>query len=149
MPVYPGALKSPVSVNNRRLGVLQFPVMLKKLIVLLLMTSIALAADSAKRIEQKVADENLTNKVEPTVPPLAKTLGIGGTVALDITISPKGKVSSVTVLSGHPMLTPAFVDAVKKWEYRPFIQDGQAIAVMTKVEWSVPPPRRTNTEQKA
>jgi protein TonB len=114
--------------------------MMKKIVLLLLMTSIALAADSPRRIEQKVADQNLASKVEPTVPPLAKTLEIGGTVVLDITISPDGKVSSVTVLSGHPMLTPAFVAAVKKWEYKPFIQDGQAIAVVTKVEWSVPSP---------
>jgi TonB family protein len=135
--------------EQSRMGVLQFPVMLKRLIVLLLMASIALAADSPKRIEQKTADQNLINKVEPTVPPLAKTLEIGGTVALDIIISPEGKVSSVTVLSGHPMLTPAFVDAVKKWEYKPFIQDGHAIAVVTKVEWSVPSASRTNTEQKA
>jgi len=70
-------------------------------------------------------------------------------VALEITISPEGKVSSITVLGGHPMLTPAFVDAVKKWEYKPFIQDGHAIAVVTKVEWSVPSASRTNTEQKA
>ncbi|MGA7079198.1 MAG: TonB family protein [Terriglobales bacterium] len=121
----------------------------KKLIILLLMTGIALATDSPKRIEQKVAEQNLTNKVEPTVPPLAKTLEIGSTVVLDITISPEGKVSSVKVLSGHPMLAPAFIDAVKKWEYKPFIQDGQAIAVVTKVEWSVLSPSRTNTEQKA
>jgi TonB family protein len=80
-------------------------------------------------------------------PTIAKTLGAGGTVALDITISPEGRVSSVTALNGHPMLAPAFVDAVKKWEYRPFIQDGQARAVVTKVEWSVPSPSRT--EQKA
>lgn len=39
------------NVNNRR--VLQFPVMLKKLIVLVLMTSVALAVDSAKRVEQR------------------------------------------------------------------------------------------------
>jgi TonB family protein len=123
--------------------------MLKKLIVLLLITRVGLAADSPKRIEQKVADQNLINKVEPTVPPLAKTLEIGGTVELDIIISPEGKVSSVTVLSGHPMLAPAFVDAVKKWEYKPFTQDGQAIAVVTKVEWSVPSLSRTNAEQKA
>jgi len=123
--------------------------MLKRLIVALLMMSIALAADSPKRIEQKAADQNLINKVEPAVPPLAKTLEIGGTVALEITISPEGKVSSITVLGGHPMLTPAFVDAVKKWEYKPFIQDGHAIAVVTKVEWSVPSASRTNTEQKA
>jgi TonB family protein len=123
--------------------------MLKRLIVLLLMASIALAADSPKRIEQKAADQNLINKVEPSVPPLAKTLEIGGTVALDITISPEGKVSSVKVLSGHPMIAPAFVDAVKKWQYKPFIQDGHGIAVVTKVEWSVPSASRTNTEQKA
>ncbi|MGB6251584.1 MAG: TonB family protein [Terriglobales bacterium] len=123
--------------------------MLNKYIVFLLMASIALAADSPKRVEQQAADQNLINRVQPTVPPLAKTLEIGGTVALDITISPEGKVSSVAVLSGHPILTVAFVDAVKKWEYKPFIQDGHAIAVVTKVEWSVPSPSRTNTEQKA
>jgi TonB family protein len=123
--------------------------MLKKLIALFLMAGVALGADSPKRIEQKAADQNLINNVEPTVPPLAKTLEIGGTVALDITISPEGNVSSVTVLSGHPMLAPAFVDAVKKWKYKPFIQDGHAIAVVTKVEWKVPSASRTNTEQKA
>ncbi|MGA8621840.1 MAG: hypothetical protein WB660_25360, partial [Candidatus Sulfotelmatobacter sp.] len=48
------------------------------------MTRVGLAADSPKRIDQKVADQNLINKVGPTVPPLAKTLEIGGTVALDI-----------------------------------------------------------------
>jgi TonB family protein len=123
--------------------------MLKRLIVFLLIASIAIATDSLKRVDQNAADQNLINKVEPTVPPLAKSLEIGGTVALDITISPEGRVSSVTVLSGHPMLAPAFVDAVKKWEYKPFMQDGHAIAVVTKVEWSVPSASRTNTEQKA
>ena len=66
--------------------------MLKKLIVLLLITRVGLAADSPKRIEQKVADQNLINKVEPTVPPLAKTLEIGGTVELDIIISQKARL---------------------------------------------------------
>jgi TonB family protein len=97
--------------------------MLKRLLFLLLMTSCSLTADSPKRIERQVAEQNLTNKIEPIVPPLAKTLEIGGTVSLEITISPDGKVGSVKVLSGHPMLAPAFVDAVKKWEYRPFVQD--------------------------
>lgn len=123
--------------------------MLKRLLFLLLMTSCSLAADSPKRIEQQVAEQNLANKVEPIVPPLAKTLEIGGTVSLEITISPYGKVGSVKVLSGHPMLASAFVDAVKKWEYRPFLQDGQPLSVVTTVEWNVPSPTRTNTEQKA
>jgi hypothetical protein len=61
-------------------GVLEFPVMLKKLIVFLLITRVGLA------------DQNLINKVEPTVPPLAKTLEIGGTVELDIIISQKARL---------------------------------------------------------
>jgi len=123
--------------------------MLKRLIFLLLMAGCSLAADSPKLIERQVAEQNLTNKVEPIVPALAKTLEIGGTVSLEIIISPEGKVSSVKVLSGHPMLAPAFVDAVKKWEYKPFVQDGQPVSVVTTVEWNVPSPPRTNTEQKA
>jgi TonB family protein len=123
--------------------------MLNKLAFLFVTTSLLLAADSPKRIEQQVADQNLIHKVEPTVPPLAKTLGIGGTVSLDITISPEGKVATVKVLSGHPMLAPAFVDAVKKWEYKPFVEDGKPTAVVTRVEWSVPSPSYTHGEQKA
>jgi TonB family protein len=121
----------------------------KRLIFLLLTASLSLAADSPKRIEPQLADQNLIHKVEPTVPPLAKAAGIGGTVSLEITISPEGKVSFVKVLSGHPMLAPAFVDAVKKWEYKPFVQDGQPAEVVTKVEWNVGSPMFTSTEQKA
>lgn len=128
---------------------LQSPVMPRKLILFVLMTSLSIVADTPKRIEPQEADQNLTNKAEPTVPPLAKAAGIGGTVSLEITISPEGRVSSVKVLSGHPMLAPAFVDAVKKWVYKPFTQDGQPITVVTKVEWHVPSPSHTNTEEHA
>jgi TonB family protein len=123
--------------------------MLNKLAFLFVTTSLLLAAESPKRIDQQVADQNLIHKVEPTVPPLAKTLGIGGTVSLDITISSDGKVGAVKILSGHPMLAPAFVDAVKKWEYKPFVADGKPTAVITKVEWNVSSPSYTNAEQKA
>ena len=70
-------------------------------------------------------------------------------MSAEITISPDGKVDSVKVLSGPPMLTSAFVDAVKKWQYRPFVEGGKAAFVVTTVEWNVPSPTRTNTEQKA
>jgi TonB family protein len=133
----------------RPLDVLKFQRMLRRIPFLLLISTCLLAADSPKRIEPQVAEQNLTKKVDPTVPPLAKAVEIGGTVLLEITITPQGKVGSVKVLSGHPMLAPAFVDAVRKGEYKPFVQDGQAISVVTTVEWNVPSPTRTNAEQKA
>jgi TonB family protein len=123
--------------------------MARRILFLLLISTCLLAADSSKRIEPQVAEQNLTKKVDPAVPPLAKAAQIGGAVLLEITISPEGKVGTVKVLSGHPMLAPAFVEAVRKWEYRPFVQDGQPVSVVATVEWNVPSPTRTNAEQKA
>lgn len=123
--------------------------MWNRLLFLLLTATVAWASDQPKRIEPDVANQNLLKKVVPTVPPLAKSLGIGGTVVLDVTISADGKVSSVKALSGHPMLVPACIEAVRKWEYKPFMQDGQAIAAVTRVEWTVESPTHTKSEERA
>jgi TonB family protein len=119
-----------------------------RFVVVILLVAIAVfASDKPVRIDAAVASEHLLHKVEPTVPPLAKSLQIGGDVSLDVTVSPDGRVISVKVLSGHPMLAPAFADAVRKWEYRPFIVNGQAVEAVTRVEWSVPSPKFTTSEQ--
>ncbi len=44
---------------------------------------------------------------------------IGGTVRLEITISPKGSVENAKVLGGNPILVESAVAAVKKWKYAP------------------------------
>lgn len=106
-------------------------------------------AQDPVRIPPEVAAENLVKRVEPAVPPLAKAAGIGGTVRLDITISPEGKVVSVKALSGHPMLVPSFMQTVRQWEYKPFTVDGQRVQAVTEVQWSVAEPERTAREQRA
>ncbi|HKI26662.1 MAG TPA: TonB family protein [Candidatus Sulfotelmatobacter sp.] len=107
------------------------------------------AEDKPERVEPDVASHNLTKKVEPVVPPLAKAAGVGGTVVADITIDPSGKVSAVNLVSGHPMLAPAFIEAVKKWEYAPFLRDGQPVSVITRVEWKVDRPKYSQSQEKA
>jgi TonB family protein len=57
-----------------------------------------------------------------------------GKVLLKVTISKDGAVTSVSVVSGHPMLIPSAVEAVKKWQYKPFLVDGQPVAVKTEIE---------------
>lgn len=117
--------------------------------VLLVASALSVGEDKPARVEPEVASHNLTKKVEPVVPPLAKAAGIGGTVVADIAVDATGKVSSVTLVSGHPMLAPAFIDAVKKWEYAPFLKDGQPVSVVTRVEWSVAGPNYSQSQNKA
>ena len=61
----------------------------------------------------------LIYKVTPVYPPELKRFYIGGTVRLDVKISPQGTVRTVAPLGGNPALVEAAVTAVKKWKYTP------------------------------
>lgn len=96
--------------------------------------SLAQRADTPVEVSEANASQNLTNKVSPVYPALAKAARIQGDVRLAVVISKTGNVGSVTVVSGHPMLVPSAVEAVKKWQYKPFLVDGQPVAVKTEIE---------------
>ena len=65
----------------------------------------------------------LIYKVAPVYPPDLKRFYIGGTVRLDIMISPQGTVRTVSPVGGNPVLVEAAVTAVKKWKYTPASSD--------------------------
>jgi TonB family protein len=90
--------------------------------------------DTPVDIPRADAGQYLTKKVNPTYPPLAKAARIQGVVRLDVVISKTGNVESVKVVSGHPMLVPSAVEAVKKWQYKPFLVDGQPVAAKTEID---------------
>ena len=48
-------------------------------------------------------------------------------------ISRDGAIENLQVLSGHPMLVPAAVDAVRQWRYRPYVLNGEPVEVETEV----------------
>lgn len=118
-------------------------------LVFLLLTALVTGEEKPAMVDPSRPSKNLVKRVEPTVPPLAKTMGLGGTVSAEIVIDTQGKVRSVKLISGHPMLAPAFIDAVRKWEYEPFLVDGKAVAVSTIVEWNVVAPGHSTVEEKA
>lgn len=80
------------------------------------------------------ADEHLVRRIDSEYPPLARAARVQGKVLLKATISKDGDVAAVTVVSGHPMLIPSAVEAVKKWQYKPFLVDGQPAVVTTEIE---------------
>lgn len=84
------------------------------------------------RMSAGVAETKLVKKVEPVWPQLEK-LNIQGTVVLYVRLSTEGKVEFIKVISGHPMLVQAAMDAVKQWEYRPTLLNGQPAKVETTV----------------
>lgn len=80
------------------------------------------------------ADGHLAKRVEPVYPPIAKAARLQGKVTLSVLISRQGAVTDLKVLSGPPMLVGAATDAVKQWQYKPFLVDGKPAQVSTVVE---------------
>jgi protein TonB len=75
----------------------------------------------------------LIRQVQPVYPPLAKQARIEGMVALKATIAKDGTVQDVTVVSGHPLLLQAAMDAVKQWIYQPTLLNGQPMELSTQI----------------
>lgn len=75
----------------------------------------------------------LVRRVAPVYPPLARQARIQGTVVLSIVISKDGEVHDVKLVSGHPMLSPAAIEAAKQWKYKPYISDDKPVEVETVV----------------
>jgi TonB family protein len=71
--------------------------------------------------------------LRPSYPPLARQARIQGTVVLKAVIGKDGLVETLTVGSGHPMLVPAALDAVKHWKYKPYLLNGKAVEVDTEI----------------
>ena len=57
------------------------------------------------------------SRVAPEYPQLAKKLSIGGTVKVQVVVSPDGKVKSTKLVGGHPLLVQSAMDAVRKWKF--------------------------------
>jgi TonB family protein len=85
------------------------------------------------KISQGVAQGLLVTRIAPEYPPLARSSKIQGTVVLRAVISKTGDVESLSLVSGHPMLAPAAVEAVKQWKYRPYLLNGNAVEVETNI----------------
>jgi protein TonB len=86
------------------------------------------------RVSAGVTSGLLVRKVNPVYPPLARQARISGTVVLRAVISKDGSIENLSLVSGHPMLAPAAIDAVKQWKYKPYLLNGEPVEVDTEVQ---------------
>jgi protein TonB len=85
-------------------------------------------------VSKGVQEAMLIDKVIPRYPPLALKARIQGIVHLTALISREGRVTQLQVISGHPMLIPPAIEAVKQWRYRPTLLSGVPMEVVTQVD---------------
>jgi periplasmic protein TonB len=85
------------------------------------------------RVSSGVAQGLLVHQVTPQYPQLARQARIQGTVVLQAVIGKDGTVQNLHVLSGHPLLIEAAVDAVRQWRYKPYYLNGEPVEVDTQI----------------
>jgi protein TonB len=85
------------------------------------------------RVSQGVTQGLLIKKVQPNYPPLARQARIQGSVLLQAEISKDGTIENLRLISGHPMLAPSAIEAVKQWRYKPYILNGEPVEVETQI----------------
>jgi len=85
------------------------------------------------KMSEPVVEALLISRIEPRYPPLALQIRLQGTVRLQAIISRDGRIMSLEVLSGHPLLVQAALDAVRQWGYRPTLLNGEPVEVETSI----------------
>jgi periplasmic protein TonB len=85
------------------------------------------------RISQGVSEGQKIYSPDPIYPRIARDARVQGVVILRAVISKTGQIQNLEVVSGHPMLVPAAIQAVKQWRYRPFLLTGEPVEVETGV----------------
>jgi protein TonB len=88
------------------------------------------------RVGGEVQMAKLLRKVIPVYPPLARAARISGVVRLVGTIDKDGAIRNLEVLSGHPMLARAALEAVQQWVYKPTLLNGNPVEVIAPIEVS-------------
>jgi protein TonB len=97
---------------------------------------IAQPAQQEKRpvkVSEGVLEAQLVSRIEPQYPTIAVETKTQGTVRLRAIISRDGRITSLEVLSGHPFLVKAALDAVRQWRYRPTLLNGEPVEVETSI----------------
>jgi protein TonB len=87
------------------------------------------------RIKQggNVTAASIITQTRPSYPALARQARIQGSVVLHAIIDKDGNVAQLEVVSGHPLLVQAALDAVRQWRYKPTLLNGDPVEVDTTI----------------
>ena len=83
---------------------------------------------------KKIHGRELNARRAKEITAAAKQARIQGVVRLKVLVGKDGKVESVSVIEGHPLLRSAAMDAAKQWVYKATVLNGAPVEVQTEAE---------------
>lgn len=88
----------------------------------------------------------IITRVQAIYPEEARKDHISGTVRLHIIVGKDGRVMQIEVVSGHPLLQQAAIEAVRQWRYKTTMLNEQSVEVDSTVDmiFSLPPTPATS-----
>jgi len=97
------------------------------------MPKLVVATPHRVRMSQGVTSGLLIRRIQPVYPPVARIARIQGEVVLKAIINVNGEIENLQLVTGHPMLVPAALAAVRQWRYKPYLLNGQPVEVETSI----------------
>jgi protein TonB len=81
------------------------------------------------RVTSNVLQGKAIERRVPVYPELVRRIHLQGDVAVEVIISPEGRVESARAISGHPMLIATALEAARGWRFGPTILNGVPVRV--------------------
>lgn len=94
-------------------------------------------AEAPIRVASGVQAARLLRWVAPEYP---ADLKLTGEVVLQVTVDREGRVKTIEVISGHPLLAQSALDSVKQWRYKPALVNRKPVEVVNRVVMKLHPP---------
>jgi TonB family protein len=82
---------------------------------------------------QGVALRSLLKRTHPVYPKDLRKQRVQGMVKLGVGISKDGDVIDAKLISGHPGLGQAAIDAVRQWKFKPYLVNGEPVEIQTDI----------------
>lgn len=95
--------------------------------------SIPQALEKRVRVSPRVLDGLVANRILPQ-PPWSNDKGHKkGIVTIAVLVDNNGTVKSTSTLSGDPVLADVAMNAIKQWQFKPYIIQGEPVQVESRV----------------
>jgi len=128
---------------------------MKLLLTFLIISSwlVAQTSDAKKStapldIPAQRAIENIEKQVEPEYGGIAKAASLTGTVKVQFEIDTNGNTRNPKIISGNGMFIQTVLNALAKWHFKPFLDNGNPIIVRTILDIQIPTHGLSDDEKK-